>query len=456
MKSDRPARLSAPLVAFALCLSSFAPLSGGGASATAACPVEPPSPLRTLYRESERVVVARVGATAAVEGADAENQRKTAFDVTESVKGDPGEKTLHVYHWFWQDSPGSPTNFQQGDTLLLFLRRGEDRQTDGYYVTDARYGAKKLSDADLKVYLKRIEELQWIMRQEKPDPDELVEWLVRCAEEPATRWEGAYELSVSAAMAEQEAKGKESDEAEEAEEEEDGEDDEGEAAEAEASAEEASAETAAEAAGDAGVEQPAEVVESADAAAVASGAEAQVEVTALENPTADQVEVWQGFSGSDVDASLVKHLTDEQKERLAGVLFDAETLGEGEMELLQVVGAWGDARLVPFIVKQLHKLEADPPYEAERLMYILGDVLKDRKIARLAEKYSENAPYFDEEAAEGGEGGEESAEARPEKPPAETGLVKLTHTQRRSAMLKEFIAAVEKKVDGAGTEFAQR
>jgi hypothetical protein len=29
----------------------------------------------------------------------------------------------------------------------------------------------------------------------------MVEWLVRCAEEPATRWEGAYELRVSASRA---------------------------------------------------------------------------------------------------------------------------------------------------------------------------------------------------------------------------------------------------------------
>jgi hypothetical protein len=442
-------RLTHAVVAAALCLSSFAPLPRRSVVA-AACPVEPPSPLRVLYLQSERVVAARVGESASVEGADSENLRKTAFEVTESLKGDGGEKSLYVYHYVWADSPDLPTNFRRGDTLLLFLSRGVDAQEDGYYVTDARYGAKKLAEADLKVYLKRIEELQWIMRVGKPDPDELAEWLVRCAEEPATRWEGAYELAVSASLAAQ------------AEEEKKGEAEEAEATEAEdkeldaelgLQADDASAADVGDAEGaSAGASEEAEETGEEVSSESENEVAAETETETFISNVGEGAQAWSsGFLGSDVNAGLIKRLNEEQKARLASALFDAEKLGEGEMELVEVVSAWEDARLAPFLVNQLRKLVDDPPYEAERLASALGVALKDKRVARLAQKYSENAPYYDETPEGEGEAAEDGATATQE---AAADTARPKHTQRRSEMLKKFIAAVERRMN-AGAESAQ-
>lgn len=456
-------RLTPALVAAALCLSTFAPLPR--LSVAAACPVELPSPLRVLYLSSERVVVARAGEPVPVEGAEVQVARKTPFEVTESLKGDGGEKQLYVYHYNWNDSADGPTNFRRGDTRLLFLRRGEDEKQDGYYVTDARYGAKKLSEADLKVYLKRIEELQWVMRTGKPDPDELLEWLVRCAEEPATRWEGAYELAMSAAAVAQEEAGRRgesgveevSDETEASDEEDkaldaelgiESEDDSADAGETEAddSADEVSDEAEAEA--EAGVE-----AESAGEADGEAGESAAVETTD-ESEGLSSIEVYQrGFVSLYLGASVIKRLNAEQKERLASALYGAETVGLGEIELVEVVAGFDDARLAPYLVKQLRKLVDDPSYEAERLAYALGVALKDKQVARLAQKYSENAPYYDPPEETEGEEAEDGVTAG-QKPSDDAKPAKPTHTQRRSELLKKFIAAVEKRMN-VGAETAE-
>ncbi|MBK8466305.1 MAG: hypothetical protein IPL32_10785 [Chloracidobacterium sp.] len=82
-----------------------------------------------------------------------------------------------------------------GDTVLLFLRN--DDETKRLELTDWHDAMKKLSPSDLAVYEARIKELAPILAAEEPDPEKIVDWLVRCAEDPATRWEGTSELENS-------------------------------------------------------------------------------------------------------------------------------------------------------------------------------------------------------------------------------------------------------------------
>lgn len=460
-------------------------------AAAASCPAEPPSPLRTLYQASERIAVARVGESFAVEGEGKENLRKTAFVATESIKGDPGEKSFFVFHPVWPDNANYAGNFREGETLLLFLSHAaEGELPGGYYVTDIRHGAKRLSADDLKIYLKRIEELQWVMRQEPADRDELLEWLVRCAEEPATRWEGAYELAVSYQLASYEAEaarekaraaarisnlpteagavkaeGEGNDKAE-------GEDAEETAAGASGSPGDAVEQTGVGAAG-ASEESPVTVMESWEVSSI--------------SPEASLI------AGGDIDSKLVKRLTAAQKERLAGAAYGAEKIGEGEIQLIYVVENWDGARLAPFVIRHLQKIQDDPPFEAEQLVHTLARVLKDDRLARLAQKYSEKTPYSDddvrsaEEAAAESEGAESededsadaelvvsegAAEAAQETEQAEDsaeaeeimagaldvpdGAAKPTASKVRARMLHNFLAAVEKTLNAAGAETAQR
>src|SRR5262249_28146899 len=64
----------------------------------------------------------------------------------------------------------------------------------GYEIEDASYSVKKLSETALQSYQQRIEELRVIEGTGKGAQEDIVEWLVRCAENPATRWEGAFEI----------------------------------------------------------------------------------------------------------------------------------------------------------------------------------------------------------------------------------------------------------------------
>lgn len=57
---------------------------------------------------------------------------------------------------------------------------------------------RKLPSAELNVYVQRINELAHLSHEQEPNPEETVEWLVRCVEDPATRWEGAFDLASSA------------------------------------------------------------------------------------------------------------------------------------------------------------------------------------------------------------------------------------------------------------------
>lgn len=438
------------VVAAALCsatLASFQPKT----FRAAACPVEPPKPLRMLYVESERVVVARAGESRRVPGEHEQYQRRTIFDVSENLKGDPGENRIEVAHWVSEDAH-FPGNFRGGETLLLFLKPNDEGS--GYFVNDMRYGAKKLSDDALKVYVKRIEELAYIVSQPEPSKSELTEWLVRCAEEPATRWEGAYELATSRTIAEYEVENKKEEALVKA--------------RAAASASEGSSNV--EAASDEREAVPDGEDASTESAEAAPGDETVAAETGEEVVVTETL--W-GF-GTDIDASIAAGLNEEQKKRLADALFSADKLGEGEMALVQLVKNWEDERFAPFVLNYLRGVEEDPPYQAAEMLTALAYGLKDDSLIKLSTEYIESAPYYDEEeevsesdetsevdeAAEVAEGGEIAVETEETPAPEEEDEAapqllqslfapdgtKLTATQRRSQMLRNFLSAVESRM----------
>lgn len=186
---------------FAACAAAAA-LAAVPQQTSRACPISPPSPLRLLYEKSDLVAVVLAGDTAPAaadraqgvadndqkqEGAYEVGLVKTTLQVEKTLKGDGGERAVSLYHY--QGGDEVDEEYAGGTKLLVFLTR---RGATGYTPTDYRYAIKKLSEDGLKVYLRRIEELSAIESREKPDPAEITEWLVRCAEEPATRWEGGY------------------------------------------------------------------------------------------------------------------------------------------------------------------------------------------------------------------------------------------------------------------------
>jgi hypothetical protein len=176
-----------------------------------------PQTLLSLYRQSDVILVGRFDKT--VEGGVIAEKREHSvvkiqkyFDITSSLKGENIklfvlEDSVYRFHapadggsadasdkrdFEDFDIADSDDGLRSGNSVLLFLRKKAGGE--GYELTDRADGIKKMSDEDLAVYAKRIGELNYIFDTPNVDQTEVVQWLIRCAAEPATRWEGAFEL----------------------------------------------------------------------------------------------------------------------------------------------------------------------------------------------------------------------------------------------------------------------
>lgn len=158
-----------------------------------AYPIDP-RPLRKLIMESEYIIVGHVLDVKQV------RQKKNSFgpsaiaviSVREVLKGTIKETTIEVPFNGNFICPAPDRYYKEAD-VIAFLDKD-----DGKYSTHAlSYGAKTLTLSDIEVYKDRILEMQKILAIADTDQKflETIEWLVKCAEHPATRWEGTYELT---------------------------------------------------------------------------------------------------------------------------------------------------------------------------------------------------------------------------------------------------------------------
>lgn len=206
--------------------------------ATHACPVKAPETLLSLYRNSETIHIGRYVREERGEPTKKEDNEnytivevRRHFDVSSTLKGNAAKTvTLFDDDWIYtprpagfdtieeveaanripevvdedeeatpevevEDEDAAGNELEPGDHVLLFLRRAEEG--DRMQLVDYRDGLKDLPPADLAVYEARINELAPILAAEKTAVDKIVDWLIRCAEDPVTRWEGVYEIERS-------------------------------------------------------------------------------------------------------------------------------------------------------------------------------------------------------------------------------------------------------------------
>ncbi|HSK74745.1 MAG TPA: hypothetical protein VK892_23810 [Pyrinomonadaceae bacterium] len=114
------------------------------------------------------------------------------------------EYTLYGYKGF--------SKLGVGERYLFFFRK--NNETQQFELTDEVSGYKKLSDADLSIYKKRINELKTITKNKDNQLAAITKWLIRCIEEPSTRWDGAFDLNASFESLEYEDEEEESEEEE--------------------------------------------------------------------------------------------------------------------------------------------------------------------------------------------------------------------------------------------------
>lgn len=359
-----------------------------------ACPA-PPMPLRPLYMASQSVVVARADKSVILqtEKIDPESDYdrtllRTTFYVSQTLKSKgEEEQVVHVYTWLWGEDRMVPEYYAEGTRLLLFL--GPREEGEGYELVDDSYGAKDLPDDVLKVYVERLEELDRILRAAKPDKAEIAEWLVRCVEEPATRWEGAYDLYISQDFLKREIEVVEGKTA---------------GSEQAAVAENPSDEEVA----------PVEVVEE-------TGEEARAGETVVET---EEISPYSG--------DMARFLTSEQKKRLADVLFSQPEFMDEDWPLFTLVQGWGDERLQGFILSYLEKVKDNPGPYAHTMVNALAELLKDEKLAAMARRFSDYSSYKEDEPPAGGVDKGEKAGREPDA--LAGGIV-----EKRSTRLKKFL-----------------
>jgi len=165
-----------------------------------------PRPLRKLIIESEYIIYGFVLETGRVK-VDRSNKKVREVDywqssdyalivIREQWQGKAITDTVKVYYTAGMICP-APPDYTKGTEIVAFLDKIKDSK-NGYSTHALSYGVKLITDpAGLQVYKNRIKEMQQILTLSESDKKDklILDWLVACAENKTTRWEGAYELS---------------------------------------------------------------------------------------------------------------------------------------------------------------------------------------------------------------------------------------------------------------------
>lgn len=157
-----------------------------------------PRPLRKLVTDSKNIVYAEVIDIRKNKKAKENDWFKSeiaVLKVHDVLQGKiSSTQIIEVYTSTGISCP-APAYFEKGTMTLVFIEK--DKNDGRYQTPDLSYGSKILSKDDYAVYKKRILEMQDILKIKDPEEQHVktVDWLVDCALEKATRWEGTYELS---------------------------------------------------------------------------------------------------------------------------------------------------------------------------------------------------------------------------------------------------------------------
>jgi len=166
---------------------------------TLALPI-PSRPLRQLVMESEHIIVGYVVKTFdkdKKQGLDEfgypsrPSDKIAQISISEQLQGKIEPKMIEVIFNPHVICP-EPTEYFDSTYVIAFL----DKKVGLYETHALNYGVKTLTEAEIKVYKKRILEIQTILKNTNKTQQftETVEWLVKCAENETTCWEGVYEL----------------------------------------------------------------------------------------------------------------------------------------------------------------------------------------------------------------------------------------------------------------------
>ena len=346
------------------------------------CPDEPPTTLLSLYKKSDAIFIGMFDKTT-IGDVISEDEHSTMmnasdhYSISSTLKGGTQKffvNTYEQYHYKGEDGADEiegeegygVEKVEPGDTVLLFLKfkadGDEQKKTDNpaLEVVHYRDAIRPVKASEVSSYEGKIKDLNGIFSGEKADDADILKWILRCIDDPVTRWDGAFELLSSfqslewKKQQEEEAKNK--------------------------------------------IEKEESIDDEADAEISEDKIEASDEQT--EGSHEIEVEEQEEIDNS-VYASL---LTTEQKDSLTNVALnikpeksedpensEAEAekpkVSNGDRVLFDLVKRWGDSRLAAAMLDRLRA--AGDNYEKADWMISIAEVLKDDDLKTAAEKFSE-------------------------------------------------------------------
>lgn len=362
------------------------------AAATPRCGERTPFTLLSLYRESDAIYVGRYEKTTDGEPTD-DNADYTVvpitkhFTISNTLKGETRkfftlEDTEYRYKNVqanesedeeYADDEEEVEVIEPGDTVLLFIDRSED--SDLLVLTDYTDGIKKMTPEKLAAYDARIRELKSIFSTESPNVAYIVDWLVKCAENPLTRWEGTFELLQSFQNMDWQASQHET---------------------------------------------KANIDDDGSEQAVMADANT---ATADEEDSEAAPELLAG------DPRFAKSLTDRHKQTLTNILMNRErpkraddrsdkvVATRGDQELIELVKRWGDSGVAEHLLQQL-RADSSDTYQNVALMDSISSILNDEDLTSLASEYSDIQWESDDQEIGEEEGSDEVETAEPTTDPA--------------------------------------
>ncbi|MBX7227433.1 MAG: hypothetical protein K1X55_15470 [Chitinophagales bacterium] len=154
-----------------------------------------PRPLRQLVTESQYIIVGYVVKTFDKKKDNDDWGSKVArIAVLENLQGKINKDTIEIEFNPYMICP-APDRYFDSTFVISFIDK--DKKSGKFYTHALNYGSKTLKKDEIEIYKQRISEIQQILniKDAEKQRTETVEWLVKCAENETTRWEGTFELS---------------------------------------------------------------------------------------------------------------------------------------------------------------------------------------------------------------------------------------------------------------------
>lgn len=161
-----------------------------GSISTFPFPIEP-APLRKLVTTSDFIIVGYVRTFSDIPNYSIHSIAK--IEIKEVLQGTLEDKYITIKMDINLGCP-APARYFDSTYTISFLKRNSKGEL---YTNCLSYGSKTLSLTEIETYKSRIRELQNILliTDSTESEKQTIEWLIKCAENPITRWEGLYELA---------------------------------------------------------------------------------------------------------------------------------------------------------------------------------------------------------------------------------------------------------------------